>query len=91
MNNNTLLIGEACLKNLWCMKATLRWFQLISSLKVIFYKINLIRVNVEDSFIISAYSFVKCEMGSVTPYFYYVFILLSLVSFYIFYLNNCGA
>jgi len=26
----------------------------------------------------------------VTPYFYYSFILSSLVSFYIFYMNNCG-
>jgi len=26
----------------------------------------------------------------VTAYFYYLFILSSLVSFYIFYLNNCG-
>jgi len=48
--DDALFIGEACVENLWCMKAILRWFHLILGPKVNFSKISLIGVNVEDSY-----------------------------------------
>lgn len=32
--DDALFIGETSVGNLWCMKANLRWFHLISGLKV---------------------------------------------------------
>jgi hypothetical protein len=34
--DDTLFIGEACVENLWSMKAILKWFELVSGLKVNF-------------------------------------------------------
>ncbi|MCI16322.1 LINE-1 reverse transcriptase like, partial [Trifolium medium] len=31
--DDTLFIGEACVENLWSIKAILRWFELMSGLK----------------------------------------------------------
>jgi hypothetical protein len=61
--DDTLLVGEACVENLWTMKAILKWFELISGLKVNFLKSKLIGINVEASFLDSAASFLKCVVG----------------------------
>ncbi|MCI39933.1 LINE-1 reverse transcriptase like, partial [Trifolium medium] len=45
--DDTLFIGETCVENLWCMKAILRWFELISGLKVKFHKSKLYGINLE--------------------------------------------
>ncbi|GAU51438.1 hypothetical protein TSUD_413380, partial [Trifolium subterraneum] len=61
--DDTLFIGEACVENLWTMKAILRWFELISGLKVNFFKSRLFGVNVENAFMDQAASFLHCKKG----------------------------
>jgi hypothetical protein len=48
--DDTLFIGEARVENLWAMKAILRWYELVSGLKVNFSKSRLMGVNVAPSF-----------------------------------------
>jgi exonuclease III len=62
--DDTIFIGEACVENLWSMKAILRWFELISGLKVNFSKSNIIGVNVQNSFLEGAASFLHCKVRS---------------------------
>ncbi|GAU18134.1 hypothetical protein TSUD_248350 [Trifolium subterraneum] len=67
--DDTLFVGEACVENLWTTKAILRWFELISGLKVNFFKSKLYGINVGDNFISSAASFLKCKVGKL-PFIY---------------------
>jgi hypothetical protein len=67
--DDTLLVGEACVENLWSMKAILKWFELISGLKVNFFKSKLIGINVEACFLESAALFLKCVVGQL-PFIY---------------------
>jgi hypothetical protein len=67
--DDTLFIGEACVENLWAMKAVLRWFELVSGLKVNFSKSCLMGVNVSSSFLQGAASFLHCKLGSI-PFIY---------------------
>ncbi|MCI06917.1 LINE-1 reverse transcriptase like, partial [Trifolium medium] len=62
--DDTLFIGEACVENLWTMKAILRWFELISGLKVNFFKSRLFGVNVCNAFMDQAASFLHCKKGN---------------------------
>ncbi|PNY13366.1 ribonuclease H [Trifolium pratense] len=62
--DNTLFIGEVCVENLWTMKAILRWFELISGLKVNFFKSRLFGVNVCNAFKDQAASFLHCKKGN---------------------------
>jgi hypothetical protein len=48
--DDTLFIGEVLVENLWAMKAILRWYELVSGLKVNFSKSRLMGVNVAPSF-----------------------------------------
>jgi hypothetical protein len=61
--DNTLCIGEASLNNLWTLKAILRGFELASGLKVNFWKSSLIGVNVDNSFLELASTFLNCRRG----------------------------
>lgn len=58
--DETTLVGEGSLKNLWCIKALLRGFEQISRLSTNLYKRKLIGLNLEDSFMHSASSFLAC-------------------------------
>ncbi|GAU38174.1 hypothetical protein TSUD_264000 [Trifolium subterraneum] len=60
--DDTLFVGEVCVENLWTTKAILRWFELISGLKVNFFKSKLFGINVEDDFLSSAAAFLKCNV-----------------------------
>jgi hypothetical protein len=51
------------------MKAILKWFELISGLKVNFFKSKLIGINVEACFLESAALFLKCVVGQL-PFIY---------------------
>jgi hypothetical protein len=51
-------------ENLWTLKAILRGFELASGLKVNFWKNCLIGINMEDSFMESACTFLNCIRGS---------------------------
>jgi hypothetical protein len=66
---DTLFIGEACVENLWCVKAILWWFELMSGLKVNFTKSRLFGVNVENDFITIAAKFLNCKLGTI-PFVY---------------------
>ncbi|MCH83058.1 LINE-1 reverse transcriptase like, partial [Trifolium medium] len=61
--DDTIFIGEACVENLWSLKAILRWFELISGLKVNFSKSSLVGVNVHNSFLEGAASFLHCKVS----------------------------
>ncbi|MCH82363.1 LINE-1 reverse transcriptase like [Trifolium medium] len=61
--DDTLCIGEASVDNLWTMKALLRGFELASGLKVNFWKSCLIGINVGDSFMDMACTFLNCIRG----------------------------
>jgi hypothetical protein len=67
--DDTLFIGEECVENLWCIKAILRWFELMSGLKVNFSKSNLIGINIEGGFLQVAAKFLKCKLGKL-PFIY---------------------
>jgi hypothetical protein len=62
--DDTLCIGEASIDNLWTLKAILRGFELASGLKVNFWKSCLVGVNVSDTFMDVACSFLNCIKGS---------------------------
>ncbi|MCI27846.1 LINE-1 reverse transcriptase like, partial [Trifolium medium] len=67
--DDTIFIGEDCVENLWCMKAILRWFELMSGLKVNFAKSRLFGVNVDGSLLIEAAKFLNCKIGDM-PFIY---------------------
>jgi hypothetical protein len=67
--DDTLFIGEACVENLWSVKAILRWFELISGLKVNFGKSRLFGVGLEGSFMTVASNFLNCKLGKI-PFIY---------------------
>jgi hypothetical protein len=63
--DDTLCIGEANVDNLWTLKAILRGFELISGLKVNFWKSCLIGVNVAEDFMTMATDFLNCRRGAI--------------------------
>lgn len=60
-DNNTLLIGEPTVDNLWMMKAILRWYEYAFNLKVNFCKSSSTKVNFERSFFDLAAKFCNCK------------------------------
>jgi exonuclease III len=67
--DDTLFIGDACVENLWCIKAILRWFELMSGLKVNFGKSRIFGVGLEESFMLVASKFLNCKRGKI-PFIY---------------------
>jgi hypothetical protein len=67
--DDTIFIGEECVENLWCLKAVLRWFELMSGLKVNFEKSRLFCVNLDGPFLTEAAKFLNCKIGSI-PFIY---------------------
>jgi hypothetical protein len=63
--DDTLCIGEASFANLWSLKAILRAFELVSGLKVNFWKSCVMGVNVSNDFIRLASLFLNSKIGSV--------------------------
>jgi hypothetical protein len=61
--DDTLCIGEACIENLWLLKAMLRGFEMASGLKVNFSKSCLIGINVGDEFMNMGTDFLNCKRG----------------------------
>lgn len=49
--DDTLLVGEVSWENLWVMKVVLRFFEVVSGLKVNYKKTRLTGINVEEDFI----------------------------------------
>jgi hypothetical protein len=63
--DDTLCIGEATIANLWTLKAILRGFEMVSGLKVNFWKSNLMGVNVSHDFLTLASVFLNCRVSSI--------------------------
>jgi hypothetical protein len=63
--DDTLFIGEATTENLWVMKAILRGFEMVSGLKVNFWKSNIMGVNVPHEFMTVASTFLNCRVNSI--------------------------
>ena len=62
--DDTILVGDATVENLWGIKAVLRSFELVSGMKVNFHKSKLIGVNVQHDFMDKASDFLHCRIGS---------------------------
>jgi hypothetical protein len=67
--DDTLCVGEASVDNLWTLKSILRGFELASGLKVNFLKSCLYGINVENSFLDLASTFLNCIRGDL-PFIY---------------------
>jgi hypothetical protein len=57
------------MENLWTLKAILRGFELSSGLKVNFWKICLMGVNVSSHLLDMACNFLNCKHGTI-PFYY---------------------
>lgn len=63
--DDTLCIGKPTVENLWAMKSILRGFEMVSGLKINFFKSSLIGVNVDSGFMDMACNFLNCSAGSI--------------------------
>jgi len=63
--DDTLCIGKPTVENLWAMKSLLRGFEMVSDLKINFFKSSLIGVNVDKDFMDMMCNFLNCSRGSV--------------------------
>jgi hypothetical protein len=58
--DDTIIVGEGNWDNLWSIKIVMRSFELISGLKVNFFKSKVYGINLEESFIVAASPFLQC-------------------------------
>jgi hypothetical protein len=63
--DDTLCIGEATVDNLWALKAVLRGFEMVSGLKVNFWKSCIMGANVSEEFLEMASIFLNCRRGMI--------------------------
>jgi hypothetical protein len=63
--DDTLCIGEASVENLWTLKAMLTGFEMVSGLKVNFWKSCIMGTNVTDEFLDMASDFLNCRRGMI--------------------------
>ena len=63
--DDTILVGEGTWENLWSIKSILRGFELVSGLRVNFFKSKLYGINLEERFMQAASSFLPCCIDSV--------------------------
>jgi hypothetical protein len=59
--DDTICVGEASIDNLWTLKAILRGFEMVSGLKVNFWKSSLMGINVSQEFMTLASTFLNCK------------------------------
>ncbi|XP_058746459.1 uncharacterized protein LOC131619374 [Vicia villosa] len=62
--DDTLIIAECNLANLWSLKSIFRGFELMSGSRISFHKSNLYGLNAGDWFLEAASSFLSCKVGS---------------------------
>jgi hypothetical protein len=67
--DDTICVGEASIDNLWSLKAILRGFEMVSGLKVNYWKSSLMGVNVSSQFLDLASTFLNCKSSSI-PFMY---------------------
>nr|KYP59873.1 Putative ribonuclease H protein At1g65750 family [Cajanus cajan] len=61
--DDTLIIGEATMQNLWCLKAILRCFELVSGMKINFHKSCVVGIHSRADFTNLATTFLHCKVG----------------------------
>lgn len=61
--DDTLIVGDSSVQNLWVIKSILQLFELVSELKVNFHKSQLFVVNVEDSWLQTVAMELNCKWG----------------------------
>jgi hypothetical protein len=61
--DDTLCIGKATMENLWSLKALLRGFEMVSGLKVNFWKSCVMGINVSNEFLGMTSNFLNCRRG----------------------------
>lgn len=61
--DDTIILCEPSWSNVWCVKALLRGFKLVSGLNANIFKSNLLGVNVERDFIQEASTFLCCKLS----------------------------
>lgn len=57
--DDTIILGEDSWTNLWSIKSILRGFELVSRLRVNFFKSNLYRVSVKNNFLQTTFVFIS--------------------------------
>ncbi|XP_058775849.1 uncharacterized protein LOC131650136 [Vicia villosa] len=62
--DDTIILGDGKLQNLWSFKAVLRGFELMSGLKINFYKSNVYGINLKEEVMQATTSFLTCSVGS---------------------------
>lgn len=67
--DDTVFLGEATAEYIRTIKSILRWFELISGLKINFRKSSIMSFNMEDGWTQSATSELHCGVGNV-PFVY---------------------
>jgi hypothetical protein len=63
--DDTIILGEGSWDNLWTIKTVLRSFEIVSGLKVNFYKSKLYGINLVDSFLSASSSFLHCAVEAI--------------------------
>ena len=63
--DDTLCIGKPMVDNLWAIKSLLKGFEMVSGLKINFFKSSLIGVNVANEFMEMACNFLNCSQGTI--------------------------
>lgn len=59
--DDTVVIGKGCWKNLWYIKTIFKGFELISGLKVNFFKSKVLGVNMAENILEAASHFLCCS------------------------------
>ncbi|MCH80186.1 LINE-1 reverse transcriptase like, partial [Trifolium medium] len=63
--DDTIIVGEGNWDNLWSIKIVLRSFELVTGLKVNFFKSKLYGVNLDDNFLRASSDFLHCGVDSI--------------------------
>jgi hypothetical protein len=63
--DDTIIVGEGNRDNMWTIKTVLRSFELVSGLKVNFFKSKLYGINLDDDFLRAASAFLHCGVDSI--------------------------
>lgn len=69
--DDTIFLCDGKERSLWCLKAILRSFEMVSGLKVSFAKSNVVGLNMEERIVKGISSFLACKVGTV-PFNYVV-------------------
>ncbi|XP_019414594.1 PREDICTED: uncharacterized protein LOC109326361 [Lupinus angustifolius] len=63
--DDTILVCNSNINNLWTIKSILRCFELVSSLRVNFQKISLVGINIQEQVLVAAANFISCKVDSI--------------------------